>query len=167
MTPFFSSSYEELRRLARLYIRSGDPHTLQPTALVHEAFLKLVQVPGDHWQSPQHFTSAVALAMRQVLLDHARRKLASKRTPGTAAPNEDPAGPDQEQQLVKLLHVNTALEKLSSTNPELAQIIDLRYFLGCSSAEVAQLLNLQERTVRHRWGIAKVLLSKHLEAIPS
>ncbi len=105
--------------------------------------------------------------MRQVLLDHARRKLASKRTAGTAAPNEDPAGPDQEKQLLKLLLVNTALEKLSSTNPDLDQIVDLRYFVGCSSAEVAELLNLQELTVRHLWGIAKVLLSKHLEAIPS
>lgn len=163
----FPAAYEDLRRMARLYLRSGNPHTLQPTALVHEAFLKLIDVPADRWESSHHFTHAAARAMRQILLDYTRRKLALKRTAGTPSPNEDPVGPDLEAQMLRLLHVDSAMEKLDRRNPELARIVELRYFMGCTSEETAELLNLPERIVRYRWGIAKLFLAEQLETAPS
>jgi RNA polymerase sigma factor (TIGR02999 family) len=153
--------YEDLRRLARVYLRTGDAHTLQPTALVHEAYLKLVDADPDRWQSREHFIHAAGRAMRQILVDHARRKLAAKRQ------NDLPfseAGPEMQERMATLIHVEDALAHLEQLDPQLVQIVELRFFVGCSSQETADLLQLPERTVRHRWGIAKAFLAEKLKS---
>lgn len=157
----FAPVYEELRRMARVYLRSSHSHTLQPTALVHEAYLKLHNADPGRWQNQEHFTHAAARAMRQILVDHARYKLAQKRQ-NDLPPQED--GPDMDARMTRLLHLEDGLRQLEGLDPELARIVELRFFVGCSEQETADLLGLQGRTVRRRWGLAKAFLAERLAA---
>jgi RNA polymerase sigma factor (TIGR02999 family) len=156
----FAPVYEELRRIARAYLR-GESHTLQPTALVHEAYLKLRHIDPELWASQEHFTNAAARAMRQILVDHARYKLAQKRQNESPFPEE---GPDMEVRLTRLLHLEDGLRQLEELDPQMVRIVELRFFVGCTEQETGQFLGLDRRAVRRHWGMAKAFLADWLEA---
>lgn len=151
--------YEELRRLAH-HAMAGEPegHTLQATALVHEAWLRLVHANRDRWQNRAHFFAAAGEAMRRILVDHARRKRSLKRGAGAAhEPLEESllvlsAPPDE------LLAVHEALAKLEAADPAAAKLVKLRYFVGMSMEESALALGLGKRTAEELWTYAKVWL---------
>jgi len=155
--------YEELRRLAAGYFQHESPgHTLQPTALVHEAFLKLVSHPGGDWKSRGHFMALAARAMRQVLIDHARSKGRTKRggdlerVPLSSA--ESPSG----EMKLDVLDLERALEKLAAIDPRQVRIIELWFFAGLTTNEVAEVLGVSERTVRREWRHARAWLNREL-----
>ncbi len=156
--------YEELRGLAAA--RMADEaagHTLQPTALVHEAWLRLSD-PGERpWQSRTHFFRVAALAMRRILVDHARQKKRQKR--GGKAPHIELASidiatsdPDE-----RVLMVDQALELLERTDPEAARIVTLKFFGNYTTREIAQILSIGERTVERRWAYAKAKIITLIE----
>lgn len=155
--------YEELRRLAR-YKMSGEAagHTLQPTALVHEAWLRLVTPGEQSWQNRAHFFSAAAESMRRILVDHARRKHSLKRGGGATKEELDEsslvlaAPPDE------LLAVNDALEQLQVEDPQAADLVKLRYFIGLTMEEAAASLGLSVRSTERIWTFARAWLSKQI-----
>lgn len=157
--------YEELRRLAqaRLAAERAD-HTLQATALVHEAYLRLVDQRQAGWNDRAHFLALAATAIRRVLVDHARRKLAVKRGGQverlslTVAEIAD--APRQELDLVDL---DAALVELAARKPDHAQVIELRFFGGLTAAEAAEVLQVTERTIERRWRFARAWLYRRLE----
>src|SRR5262245_22845669 len=151
--------YGELRRLAAAKMaREAPGQTLQPTALVHEAWLRLVGDSQPKWQNRVHFLGAAAEAMRRVLVENARRKLRLKRggqqervewqESAIAAPAEDE----------KIVQVDDALEALAAEDPQKAEIVKLRFFAGLGHEEIAALLEINEKTVRRHWELAKVRL---------
>ena len=151
--------YDELRRLAAAKLAQQPPgQTLQPTALVHEAYLRLVGGKRQKWADHRHFFAAAAEAMRHILVDNARRKQRAKHGAGQQLLDVDQidiaAAPEEE----KLLLVNEALEKLALEDPVRAEVVKLRYFVGLTHAESAQVLGLSEKTVRRHWEFARVWL---------
>jgi RNA polymerase sigma-70 factor, ECF subfamily len=162
----FSATYEELRRLAAS-VRRGDPSaTLTPTALVNEAWLKLARSPQIAVTSELHFKRIAARAMRQLLVEAARRRLADKRG-GGAAPitvsfgMEVEASPAGEQQLLRL---DVALESLAQLNPRQAQMVESRFFGGLDIPATAALLEVSEATVLRDWRAARAWLARELHA---
>ena len=151
--------YEELRRLAQRRLageRNG--HTLQPTALVHEVWLKLSGGREQQWNGRQHFFAAAAGAMRRILVDHARRRLASKRGAGEArldADELDIAAPGPDQQL---LAVNDAVERFAMVEPRKAELVNLRYFVGLTFEEAAEVLGITVPTAKQWWAYARAWL---------
>ncbi|MEL6497619.1 MAG: sigma-70 family RNA polymerase sigma factor [Planctomycetota bacterium] len=145
--------YEQLRATAGSYFRGQSPeHTLQPTALVHEAYLKLVGDPDRRWESRGHFCAVAATAMRQILKDHAKGKRAakrggsdSKREPLTAI--ESPSGTSP----IDIVQLDDLLTTLAETDERGARIVEMRYFGGLTNAEIATLLELSERTIERTW----------------
>lgn len=151
--------YGELRRLAvARMVRESPGHTLQPTALVHEAWLKLIRDGGKTWQSRAHFYHAAALAMRQILIDRARQKSALKRAGGWQRIDiEDlnlATAPPEEH----LLLIDECLKHLEREDPQSAQVVMLKFFSGLTNKDVAQTLGISEATVERRWAFAKVRL---------
>jgi RNA polymerase sigma factor (TIGR02999 family) len=151
--------YEELRRLATSKMaREAPDHTLQPTALVHEAWLRLVGEKNPQFENRAHFFSAAAEAMRRILIDHARRKLA-KRHGGTCErvylDEQNLAAADADQQL---LAVHEVLDKLEAEHPAQAQVVKLRYFAGMTNEETAQALGISVATVKNYWTFARTWL---------
>lgn len=148
----------ELRsRAGRLMAGERADHTLQRTALVHEAFLRLVR-PGATFQSRLHFFNAAALAMRRILVDHAETRRAQKRGGGMKEVSLDDvdvagAGPS-----VDILALDDALTRLSERSPRQAQVVNLRFFAGLKDAEIAQMLDVTEKTVRRDWATARLWL---------
>lgn len=157
--------YEELRRLAAQRMAAENPgQTLQATALVHEAYLRLVDVEQvQHWDSRGHFFAAAAEAMRRILVDSARRRQSLRRGAGFVQQTLDdvaialPEGDD------KLLAVSEALEKLSATDHTAAELVKLRYFAGLTAKEAADALGLAERTADRVWVYARSWLLKELQ----
>jgi RNA polymerase sigma factor (TIGR02999 family) len=157
--------YEELRRLAAQRLaREAPGHTLQATALVHEAYLRLVGAPEQRpWNSRGHFFAAAALAMRRILVESARRKRALKHG-GDLARREL-----EEEQLTlpepreDLLALNEALDRLAVTNPQAVELVQLRYFTGLSLPEAAQALGLSPRTAGRLWSYARAWLRRAIE----
>src|ERR1035437_1478752 len=151
--------YDELRKLAAARMRNESAgHTLQPTALVHEAWLRLVKDEARTWQNRAYFFNAAAEAMLRILIEHARRKAALKHGGGQERLNiEDlelaATSPDE-----RILLVNEALEQLEKENPERARIAVLKYFGGMTNQQVAETLGIGERTVYRHWVCAKVWL---------
>lgn len=144
--------YGELRKLAR--IRMGKipaGNTLQPTALVHEAYLRLVGDADPNWNSRGHFFGAAAEAMRQILVDQARRKAALKHGGGQKRENADEVDIPLEAPSEDLLALDQALERLEAEDPRKAQIVKLRYFAGLTREETASALNLSVRTIDYEW----------------
>jgi RNA polymerase sigma factor (TIGR02999 family) len=151
--------YEELRRLAGAKMAQQPPgQTLQATALVHEAWLKLSGQDGSRWQDRQHFFRAAAEAMRQILIDRARRRLRLRHGQGQQrVPLDDIqiAAPEKDEVLVQL---DEALTELRAASPERAEIVNLRFFAGLSESEIAGLLDISERSVRRQWSYARAWL---------
>lgn len=155
--------YEELRKLAALKMASQPPdHTLQPTALVHEAYLRLVGTPNAHWQGRTHFYSAAAEAIRHILVDRARRKRrirhggALTRVSIEHLDLPSPENPDL------VLAVSEALDRLATHDPISANLIKLRFFVGLPNTEAAKLLGLSERTAKRTWAYARAWLFREL-----
>jgi RNA polymerase sigma factor (TIGR02999 family) len=163
----FSVTYEELRRLAST-VRRGDPSaTLSPTALVNEAWLKLAKSPDVAATSRLHFKRIAARAMRQLLVEAARRRNADKRGGGAEitvsfddAIQKKPSGADE------LLALNSALESLARMNPRQAEMVESRFFGGLDIPETAALLNISEATVLRDWRAAKAWLALELRREP-
>lgn len=151
--------YDELRRLAAAKMaREAAGQTLQPTALVHEAWLRLGAGPESGWQCRAHFLGAAAEAMRRILVENARRKLRLKRGGGRERAELEEAliaAPVEEE---KLLQVHEALDALATEDAMKAQIVKLRFFAGLAHGEIASLLGVNEKTVRRHWEVAKVRL---------
>lgn len=158
--------YEELRNLAAAQMARESPgQTLQPTALVHEAYLRLVG-PTDQprWRGSTHFFAAAAESMRRILIDAARRKQATKRGGGNVRADFDPdllstSGPSDE-----LMALDEALDRLAAQAPQKAELVKLRYFAGCTLDEAAKLLGISPREADRAWAYAKTWLKVELAA---
>lgn len=155
--------YDELRRIAaRQLRRERSDHTLQTTALVHEAWLKLVGQEERAWANRHHFLAIAALAMRRVLLKHAARKKALKRGGDLARGDWDDALALYEDRAGDLLALDESLRRLEDLDPEAAKVVELRFFGGLLVPEVAEALGISERTVERRWRSARAWLRKDL-----
>ena len=160
--------YDELRRLAG-HKMANEPagHTLQPTALVHEAWLKLVAPPAQSWQNRAHFFGAAAEAMRRILIERARRKGRQRRGSGAAHVDVDgveiasPAPDDQ------LLALNDALDRFAAIEPQQAELVKLRYFVGLKIEEAAEILGISEATAKRWWAYARAWLFSEMQVPPS
>jgi RNA polymerase sigma factor (TIGR02999 family) len=152
--------YDELRRLAGNYLRrERSDHTLQPTALVHEAYIKLIDQTQVKWQNRAHFFGIAANIMRRILVDYARQHKAEKR--GGAAekmPLEEEILIVSEGKSAELLALDEALENLAKIDPQKSKIVELRYFGGLSVEETAEVLGVSEITVKRHWRMAKAWL---------
>ena len=155
--------YAELRRIAARQLRlERNGHTLQPTALVHEAYLRLVEQRTGDWESRAHFFGVAAQVMRRVLVDHARRQAARKRTAGVQrVPLEEIAETAAVNQ-VPVLVLDHALGRLEELDPGLAQLVELRAFAGLSIDEAAHVLKVSPSTVTRDWRTAKAWLAHEL-----
>jgi len=156
--------YDELRRLAAHRLAQEKPgQTLQATALVHEAYLRLVgHDPDQHWDHRGHFFAAAAEAMRRILVERARRKQRLKRGGGRSRQDsdlDDLAGPDTRDPL-EVLAVHEALDQLAEKAPRKAELVKLRYFLGCTMAEAAQVLGIAQSTAQEDWTYSKAWLRR-------
>jgi RNA polymerase sigma factor (TIGR02999 family) len=157
--------YDELRKLAARKLTGESPgQTLQATALVHEAYVRLVNVDNNRqWNGRGHFLAAAAEAMRRILVDHARRKKSRKRGGGRARAEfreeslAAPEGPDE------ILAVDEALAGLAATDPQAAELVKLRYFAGLSVDEAAQALNISPRSVDRLWAYARAWLQRAID----
>ena len=154
--------YRELRRLAASYLRrERRDHTLQPTALVHEAYLRLVGQTTVDCRSRAHFFTIAANLMRQILVNHAERHKAAKRGGGNRVALED-AGVLIQQPQVDLIAVNEALEKLERIDPRQGRIVELRFFGGLTEEEVAEVLEVSSITIKREWRMARAVLHNQL-----
>jgi len=155
--------YAELHRLAKAYMRRERPeHTLQPTALINEAYLRLAQEPID-WNNRQHFIAIAANVMRRVLVDHARAHNAEHRGGGmqrVEMQDEFAISPEKLQEVALL---DEALKNLEKQNPRQAKVVELRYFGGLSVEEIAALLRMSPRSVKRDWSLARVWLFRELK----
>jgi len=155
--------YDELRRLAAARMaRESAGHTLQPTALVHEAWLRLVGDGDRSWQNRAHFFGAAAEAMRRILIERARRKSRVKRGSGQAPINIDDlqlAAPTPDE---KILLVDEALKRLEAEDPKIARIVMLKFFGGMTNQEAAKAMGVTERTVLNHWAYAKAWLLRDI-----
>lgn len=156
--------YEELRRLAAHRMAHDAPgQTLQPTALVHEAWLRLVENGDPGWDGRRHFVGAAARAMRRILVDEARRREARK--PSSEAHRtglEEPAAPDSAVDPDAILDLDALLTELEQSDPRRAEIIHLRFFAGLGNEETAQAMGLSVATVEREWRFAKAILARRL-----
>ena len=151
--------YEELRRLAAYRLAHEDPgQTLQATALVHEAYLRLTQTGCDGWDDPRHFFNAVAEAMRRILIDNARRKKSPKHGGDLHRTDLDDVQLPVATPPDELLALDEALDRLAQTHPDEAQLVKLLYFVGLTQDEAARILGVCRRTVNNRWAFARAWL---------
>ncbi|MFB3907374.1 MAG: sigma-70 family RNA polymerase sigma factor [Candidatus Eisenbacteria bacterium] len=164
----FSVAYEELRRLAQREMRrERSGHTLQPTALLNEAYLRLVDHSQIRWQNRAHFFGIASHAMRQVLIDHARRRGTAKRggawqrvsLTGSPIPVRDGE--------IDAIDMERALERLASLHPRMARVVELRVFSGMTGKEIAFLLGVSRKTVVDDWRVASMWLRAELAGLES
>lgn len=162
---FLRLAYPELRRIARRYLRRERPgHTLQPTALVHEAYLRMVDQRGAAQNAP-HFVALAAQMMRRILVNHALSRKAEKRGGGeTHIPLEDDLPVAADVQSVDVLALNQALEELELLDARQAKIVELRYYGGLSIEETAEALSVSTATVKRDWLTAKLWLKRRLSS---
>ena len=162
----FPIIYDELRKLANNYLRQERTnHTLQPTALVHEAYMKLVDHTRINWQNRAHFLGMSANIMRQILIDHARRHRAEKR--GGEHENlqlEETFVVVSKERPVDLLALDEALEKLAELDPVKSRLVELRYFGGLTVEETAEVMGVSEITVKRHWRMAKAWLAEAIQS---
>ena len=156
--------YEELRRQASRYLRRERAnHTLQTTALIHEAYLKLIDQNQVEWQNRTHFFAIAAQAMRRILVDYARERNRDKR--GGAAENlplEEAAFVVSQEKAVDLVALDEALTRLAKFDERQARVVELRYFSGLSIDETAEILGISNVTVRRDWNMAKAWLHQQI-----
>ncbi|MCG6118132.1 MAG: ECF-type sigma factor [Aquimonas sp.] len=159
--------YESLRKIARSQ-RAGEQraHTLSTTALVNEAWLRLLGPERSDWQCEAHFYRYAAKAMRHILIDAARSRQAQKRGGGAEHVELDSAPPIAEQACGELLALDQALLQLAEVNPRLAQVVELRFFAGLEVEQVAEVLGINARSVVRDWAKARALLAQMLESDP-
>jgi len=155
--------YDELKRSARrLMSRERANHTLQPTALVHEAFLRLEKQSGIDWENRGHFYGIASRLMRQILIDHARQHAAAKRGSGMIHFSIEDLQLPAEERAVSILKLDEALNRLAKLDPKQEQIVEMRYFGGMANAEIAEALDISVRTVVREWQSARIWLFREL-----
>jgi len=156
--------YNELRRLAASYMRrEREDHTLQATALAHEAYLKLIDQRSVNWQSRAHFFGVSAQLMRRILVDHARGHTRQKRGGEHQKVSLDEAFVFAERQADELLAVDESLDLLAKIDPRQARVVELRFFGGLSVEEAADVLGVSPKTVKREWSVAKAWLAADLK----
>ena len=156
--------YDELRQMAgRSMQREREGHTLQPTALVHEAFLRLVDQRSANFENRRHFFAVAATLMRRILVDHARRTQADKRGYRLVVPLRDNMDAAVEE-THEVLEVDAALQQLALLDERQSKVVELRYFAGLSVEETATVLGVSERTVKRDWAVARAFLHRALDA---
>ncbi|MCC6928157.1 MAG: sigma-70 family RNA polymerase sigma factor [Gemmatimonadaceae bacterium] len=155
--------YSELHDLAVHYMRNERAdHTLQPTALVHEAYMRLVDQRNATWQNRSHFFGIAAQAMRRILVDHARRKRATKREGGERVTLDESVA-EAPQRSVDLIALDDALLKLAALDPRQAKVVELRYFGGLDIEQVAESLGISPATVKRDWTFARAFLQREMD----
>lgn len=155
--------YNELHRLAACYMRHERAgHTLQATALVHEAYLRLVEQRGKRWQNRAHFFGVAAQVMRRFLVDYARAHRTQKRGGEHVTVSLDEALLLSSTESLQLIALDEALERLAQWDPRQSRIVELRFFGGLAEEEIAELLGVTSRTVRREWSMAKAWLQGEL-----
>lgn len=155
--------YAELRRIAGAYIRYESPgHSLQPTALVHEAYLRLTGIREVDWQSRSHFFAVSATIMRRILVDHARTHQAHKRGDGWNQVSLNEAILPAPDRAPEILALDEALTRLAKLDERQSKVVELRFFAGMSEEETGSALGISSRTVKRDWRIAKAWLFKEL-----
>lgn len=160
--------YNELQRLARAHLRDERAgHTLQPTALVHEAYLRLVDQRRVNWQNRGHFFSVAAQMMRRILVDHARARLTKKRGHGVRTIGLDEAIPVSTEADAALVSLDDALAGLKDLDPRQCRVVELRYFAGLTLEETAEALAVSTATVKREWTLAKAWLRREMGSGPA
>jgi RNA polymerase sigma factor (TIGR02999 family) len=157
--------YAELRRLAAAQLRSERPdHTLQPTALVHEAYLRLAEQRSVAWVNRGHFFRIAARIMRRILVDHARRRSAIKRSPEPLrlAPSEI----EEADRAPELVALDSALDSLEKIDPQQARVVELRFFGGLTVEETAEATGISTATVKREWRTARAWLRREIDLSP-
>ena len=155
--------YEELRRLARNYIaRERADHTLQATALVHEAYLRMVDEKRVSWQNRAHFYGIAARLMRRILVDHARAHNAAKRGGLEQKLSLDEARDLPTKNAVEIIALDGALENFARTYPRKSEVVELKFFGGLDTKEISEVLQVSEKTVLRDWSFAKLWLCREL-----
>jgi RNA polymerase sigma-70 factor (ECF subfamily) len=155
--------HDELRRIASAYMRrERADHTLQPTALVNEAYLRLVDQREIVWQDRAHFVGVAARLMRQILVDHARARAAAKRAGGVDRVPLDETVLVEAERPVDLLALDEALERLAAMDPALARVVELRYFGGLTTREAAEATGVSTATIEREWATARGWLRREL-----
>lgn len=155
--------YEELRSIAATHLQRESPsHTLQPTALVHEAYLRLIDLTASNLEDRKHFLALGAVAIRRILIDHARRRKADRRGGGAKAVtlNEEVLGGKREHDI---LAIHEAVERLARVSPRQARLVELRFFGGLTADEAAEVLEITTRTAERDWRVAKAWLMSELD----
>jgi RNA polymerase sigma factor (TIGR02999 family) len=158
--------YDELHRLAGRYLRD-DPraHTLQPTALVHEAYLRLASWQGVQWRDRMQFLAAAATAMRRILVNHALAKRAQKRGGTWQQTDLDNAAAMFEENSLDLIALDEALRKLTVLDPQQGKVVELRFFGGLTIDETARSLEISHATVEREWSLARAWLRREMGAV--
>lgn len=155
--------YQELRRLARQYLSNErSDHTLQATALVHEAYLKLVDQSRVTWQGRAHFCGVAAQLMRRILVQHARSHLAAKRGGGMRKLYLDETRELAHERAPDLISLDEALKSFASVYPRESEVVELKFFGGMEAKEIAEVLNVSSKTISRDWNFAKVWLCREL-----
>lgn len=155
--------YEELHRLARRYMRNESPgHTLQTSALVHEAFIRLVDQRNVHWQNRSHFFGIAAQMMRRILVDYARSRNFAKRGGGAVKLSLEEGLIVSDERTEGVVAVHEALEGLAKIDPRQVQIVELKFFAGLSNEETAEVLAVSPGTVARDWTMAKAWLRREI-----
>jgi RNA polymerase sigma-70 factor, ECF subfamily len=161
--------YDELRRMARHHMdRQQAGHMLQTTALIHEAYLKLIDQKEAHWRNRAHFFGVAAKAMRSILVDYARASHAAKRGGGAVLVSLDEAAVASDERAAELVALDEALEGLAAIDRRKCQVVELRYFGGLSVEETAEFLQVSVETVARDWRLARTWLLRELsKALPT
>lgn len=155
--------YEELRRLAHGYIKRERPdHTLQTTALVHEAYLRLVDQEDIRWQNRAHFFAVSAQVMRHILVDYARKSRSRKRGGSAQRVSLDEGAIVSRERASELVELDDALQRLAESHPRRSKLVELRYFAGLNNQDAAEVLKISEATVERDWRFAKAWLYREL-----
>ncbi len=158
--------YEELRKQAANYLRRERVgHTLQTTALIHEAYLKLVDQKNVHWQNRAHFFGIAAQLMRRILVDHARTKKRAKRGGSNIRVSFNEANVLAPSQNLDIVALDEALERLSEIDEQQSRIVELRFFSGLTVEETAEVLAISPATVKRDWSMAKAWLHREISSV--
>jgi RNA polymerase sigma factor (TIGR02999 family) len=159
MEKLFPLIYDELRRIARQYMRRENPgHTLQTTALVNEAYLRLIDQRKTHWRNRAHFFAIAAQIMRRILLDHARSYKYAKRGGGAHQVSLDETAIVSQEKATEMIALDDALNELAKIDEQQSRVVELRFFGGLTVEETAEVLSLSSTTIKREWSAAKAWL---------